>query len=57
MKPFRRRWRYYLAYCEGAFPVERAISDVHLLLAGPAYRPADELGLTASQSPSTMTIR
>ena len=44
---FRRRWRYYLAYCEGAFR-ERAISDAHLLLAGPDYRPADELGLTAS---------
>jgi cyclopropane-fatty-acyl-phospholipid synthase len=34
---FRRRWRFYLAYCEGGFR-ERAISDVHLLLAGPAWR-------------------
>ncbi|MFU8833082.1 MAG: class I SAM-dependent methyltransferase, partial [Wenzhouxiangella sp.] len=34
---FRRRWRFYLAYCEGAFR-ERAISDVQLLLARPAYR-------------------
>ncbi|MDT8370224.1 MAG: cyclopropane-fatty-acyl-phospholipid synthase family protein [Longimicrobiales bacterium] len=34
---FRRRWRYYLAYCEGGFR-ERALSDVHLLLAGPDYR-------------------
>ncbi|MFW6340359.1 MAG: class I SAM-dependent methyltransferase [Wenzhouxiangella sp.] len=42
---FRRRWRYYLAYCEGGFR-ERAISDVHLLLAAPGYRPASELGLT-----------
>lgn len=42
---FRRRWRYYLAYCEGGFH-ERAISDVHLLLAGPDYRPADATGLT-----------
>ena len=43
---FRRRWRYYLAYCEGGFH-ERAISDVHLLLAAPGYRPRSELGLTA----------
>ncbi len=42
---FRRRWRYYLAYCEGGFR-ERAISDVHLLLAGPDYRPATPTGLT-----------
>ena len=42
---FRRRWRYYLAYCEGGFR-ERAISDVHLLMAGPDYRPALETGLT-----------
>jgi cyclopropane-fatty-acyl-phospholipid synthase len=34
---FRRRWRFYLAYCEGGF-MERAISDVHLLMARPAYR-------------------
>ena len=34
---FRRRWRFYLAYCEGGF-MERAISDVHLLLARPGYR-------------------
>mgnify|MGYP006271655183 CR=1 FL=1 len=34
---FRRRWRFYLAYCEGGFR-ERAISDVHLLLAAPEYR-------------------
>jgi len=33
---FRRRWRFYLAYCEGGF-AERAISDVHLLLARPEY--------------------
>ena len=36
---FRRRWRYYLAYCEGGF-AERAISDVQLLLARPGYRKA-----------------
>jgi len=34
---FRRRWRFYLAYCEGGFR-ERAISDVQLLLAAPGYR-------------------
>jgi len=44
---FRRRWRFYLAYCEGGFR-ERAISDVHLLLAGPAWRPASMSGLTSS---------
>ncbi len=43
---FRRRWRFYLAYCEGGFR-ERAISDVHLLLAGPDYRPDQTAGLTA----------
>ena len=36
---FRRRWRFYLSYCEGGF-LERAISDVQLLFAGPQYRPA-----------------
>ncbi len=45
---FRRRWRYYLAYCEGAFR-ERAISDVHLLLAGPGFRSAENTGLTAGR--------
>lgn len=44
---FRRRWRYYLAYCEGGF-AERAISDVHLLLAAPGFRPASSHGLTAA---------
>ncbi|MGY6630280.1 MAG: class I SAM-dependent methyltransferase [Wenzhouxiangella sp.] len=42
---FRRRWRYYLAYCEGGFR-ERAISDVHLLMAGPDYRQPAPTGLT-----------
>lgn len=37
---FRRRWRFYLAYCEGGFR-ERAISDIHLLLAAPGYRKVD----------------
>ncbi len=44
---FRRRWRFYLAYCEGGFR-ERAISNAHVLLAGPAYRPASLAGLTGS---------
>ena len=43
---FRRRWRFYLAYCEGGFR-ERAISDIHLLLAGPDFRPAASTGLTS----------
>ena len=42
---FRRRWRWYLAYCEGGFR-ERAISDVHLLLAGPDWRQRAEVGLS-----------
>ncbi|WP_376697349.1 class I SAM-dependent methyltransferase [Wenzhouxiangella sp. EGI_FJ10305] len=42
---FRRRWLWYLAYCEGGFR-ERAISDVHLLLAGPQWRPGSESGLS-----------
>ena len=45
---FRRRWRYYLAYCEGGFR-ERAISDAHLLLAAPGYRPCSEHGLTGGR--------
>jgi len=45
---FRRRWLWYLAYCEGGFR-ERAISDVHLLMAGPAWRPDRETGLTAGR--------
>lgn len=45
---FRRRWLWYLAYCEGGFR-ERAISDVHLLLAGPRWRPASQDGLTGGQ--------
>lgn len=40
---FRRRWRFYLAYCEGGF-VERAISDVHLVLAAPGYRKPEFAG-------------
>jgi cyclopropane-fatty-acyl-phospholipid synthase len=46
---FRRRWLFYLAYCEGGFR-ERAISDVHLLLAGPGYRPVRSTGLTGQHS-------
>jgi len=32
---FARLWEFYLCYCEGGF-LERAISDVHLLLGRPA---------------------
>lgn len=39
---FCRMWDYYLCYCQGAF-MERAISTVHLLAAGPDYRPAERL--------------
>jgi len=46
---FRRRWIWYLAYCEGGFH-ERAISDVHLLLAKEQWRPAHPAGLTAGDS-------
>jgi cyclopropane-fatty-acyl-phospholipid synthase len=45
---FRRRWRWYLAYCEGGFR-ERAISNVHLLLAGPDWRPHIETGLSGDR--------
>jgi cyclopropane-fatty-acyl-phospholipid synthase len=34
---FIRMWEFYLCYCEGGFE-ERAISDVHLLLAKPGAR-------------------
>jgi cyclopropane-fatty-acyl-phospholipid synthase len=33
-RDFQRMWRFYFSYCEGGF-LERAISDVHLLLAKP----------------------
>lgn len=34
---FIRMWEFYLCYCEGAF-LERAISDLHTVYAGPAFR-------------------
>lgn len=34
LEDFQRMWRFYFSYCEGGF-LERAISDVHLLLAKP----------------------
>ncbi|MDH5534762.1 MAG: cyclopropane-fatty-acyl-phospholipid synthase family protein [Betaproteobacteria bacterium] len=40
---FIRMWEFYLCYCEGGFE-ERAISDVHMLLAKPANRYAPLLG-------------
>jgi cyclopropane-fatty-acyl-phospholipid synthase len=39
---FHRMWRLYLCYCEAAF-LERHISAVQMVIAGPQYRPA--LGL------------
>jgi cyclopropane-fatty-acyl-phospholipid synthase len=45
---FRRRWLWYLAYCEGGFR-ERAISDVHLLMAGPDWRPSARHGLSGGR--------
>ena len=45
---FRRRWRFYLAYCEGGFR-ERAISDVHLLLAAPGYRKTSRAAETPAE--------
>lgn len=46
---FRRRWRFYLSYCEGGF-LERAISDVQLLLARPQYRKASSLQVAHSHA-------
>jgi cyclopropane-fatty-acyl-phospholipid synthase len=34
---FVRLWEFYLCYCEGGF-IERALGDVHILLAKPASR-------------------
>ena len=34
---FIRLWEFYLAYCEGGF-MERALGDVHMLMAKPLYR-------------------
>lgn len=36
---FIRLWEFYLAYCEGGF-AERALGDVHMLMAKPLYRGA-----------------
>ncbi len=38
---FVRMWEFYLCYCEAGF-AERAIGDVHLLLARPGYRGPNE---------------
>ena len=35
---FQRLWEFYLCYCEGGFK-ERAIGDIHLLMARPDWRP------------------
>ncbi len=34
---FIRMWEFYLCYCEGGF-AERALGDVHMLLAKPGCR-------------------
>lgn len=36
---FIKMWEFYLCYCEGGF-TERALGDVHLLLAKPENRRA-----------------
>jgi cyclopropane-fatty-acyl-phospholipid synthase len=36
---FIRMWEFYLCYCEGGF-LERAIRDVHMVLAKPENRHA-----------------
>jgi cyclopropane-fatty-acyl-phospholipid synthase len=39
---FHRLWSLYLCYCEAAF-LERHISDVQVVIAGPRYRPRFEV--------------
>lgn len=41
---FIKMWEFYLCYCEGGF-IEKAISDVHLLMAKPENQRAQWLGL------------
>ncbi|TVR40335.1 MAG: class I SAM-dependent methyltransferase [Planctomycetota bacterium] len=41
---FMRMWDFYLAYCEGGF-AERAIGDIHLLVARPEWRSKAAKGL------------
>jgi cyclopropane-fatty-acyl-phospholipid synthase len=36
---FIRLWEFYLCYCEGGF-MERALGDVHILMAKPSSRRA-----------------
>lgn len=36
-EPFLRRWRYYLAYCEGGY-AERRLGNVQLVFAKPGWR-------------------
>ncbi len=40
---FMRMWEFYLCYCEGGFE-ERALGDVHMLLAKPGNRRAPNFG-------------
>lgn len=35
---FQRMWEFYLSYCEGGF-LERRVSDVQMVMAGPDWRP------------------
>ncbi len=44
LQDFQRMWRFYFSYCEGGF-MERAISDVHLMLAKPQNKRAALLAI------------
>ena len=44
-KNFQRMWRFYFSYCEGGF-LERAISDVHMLMAKPGNKRSSVLAYT-----------
>ena len=46
---FIRMWEFYLCYCEGGFE-ERALGDVHMLLAKPLARPAVGAGMTVGDA-------
>jgi cyclopropane-fatty-acyl-phospholipid synthase len=48
---FERLWRFYLAYMEAGFR-ERRISDVQLMLAGPAFRGEAALLRRAAEAPA-----
>ncbi len=48
--PFQRMWRFYLAYMEAGFR-ERRLGDIHVMLAGPAFRGENAL-LGRASAPS-----